>query len=133
MNMELLDKLKQVAYRGWKQGKRQSGINTVKWYQKPRICLGLIYQQKQMQPRASQLREKAPSGAIAIKERLGKNAGPVKKDTGDLVTQDMKKTEVVNDFFASVFTSKCSSHIAKVVEGEIKDLENETLSAVEKE
>ncbi|KAF4790458.1 hypothetical protein TURU_141473 [Turdus rufiventris] len=58
---------------------------------------------------------------------------PVKKNTGDLVTQDMKKTEVVNDFFASVFTSKCSSHIAKVVEGEIKDLENETLSAVEKE
>lgn len=36
-------------------------------------------------------------------------------EMGDLVTQDMKKSEVLNDFFVSVFTGK--SHTAQVVKG----------------
>ena len=44
--------------------------------------------------------------------------GPLWKETGDLVTQDMEKAEVLNRFFASVFTSKFA-------DGKGSDWENE--------
>ena len=56
--------------------------------------------------------------------------GPLWKETGDLVTRDMEKAEVLNDFFASVFTSKGSSHTAQVAESKGKNLEKEDLPAV---
>lgn len=43
----------------------------------------------------------------------------------------MKKAEVLNDVFASVFTSSCSSHIAQVAEGKGRYWENEPPVAVE--
>jgi len=51
--------------------------------------------------------------------------GPLCNETGDLVTWDMEKAEVLNNFFASVFTSKCSSDTARVTEGKGRDCENE--------
>ena len=51
--------------------------------------------------------------------------GPLQKGTGYLVTQDMEKVEVPNDFFVSVFTSKYSSHTTQVTEDKDRDQENE--------
>ena len=50
---------------------------------------------------------------------------PLHKETGDLVTWDMEKAEVLNDFFTSVFTGKWSSHTAQVTEGKGGDWESE--------
>ena len=55
---------------------------------------------------------------------------PLWKETGDLVTQDMETAEVLDDFFASVFLCKCSSHTAQVTEGKGRDWENEELPTV---
>jgi len=43
---------------------------------------------------------------VSDKKKARENVGPFWKERGDLVTQDMEKAEVFNDFFASVFTSK---------------------------
>ncbi len=59
------------------------------------------------------------------------NAGPLWKETAQLVTWDMEKAEVLNNFFASVFTSKCSSHITQVTEGKGRNWDNEELPTVE--
>ena len=50
---------------------------------------------------------------ISDKRKARKNIGPLWKETGDLVMRDVEKAEVLNDFFASVFTSKGSSHTTK--------------------
>ncbi|GAB0176518.1 mitochondrial enolase superfamily member 1 [Grus japonensis] len=53
------------------------------------------------------------------------NMSLLQKGTGDLVTQDMEKAEVLNDSFASAFTGKCSSHTTQVTEGKGRDWERE--------
>ena len=46
-------------------------------------------------------------------------------ETGDLATTDMEKAEVLNNFFASVFTGKCSSHTTQLTESKGRDWETE--------
>ena len=53
--------------------------------------------------------------------------GTLWKLTGELATLDLEKAEVLNDFFASVFTGKCSDHTTQVLEGRCRDCENEDL------
>jgi len=67
----------------------------------------------------------------SIRRKTRENVGRLRKETRDLVTWDVKKAEVLNDFFASVFNSKCSSHSAQVPEGKGRDWENEELPTVE--
>ncbi|GAB0206735.1 mitochondrial enolase superfamily member 1 [Grus japonensis] len=61
---------------------------------------------------------------VSDKRRTRENVGPLWNETGDLVTQDTEKAEVLNDFFASVFTGKSLSHSAQVTEGKGRDWEN---------
>ena len=56
--------------------------------------------------------------------------GPLQKEIGGLVMRYMEKTEVLNDFFASAFTIKGSSHTAQVAESTGKNLEKEDLPGV---
>lgn len=56
--------------------------------------------------------------------------GSFQKETGDLVTTDMEKAEVLNDFFDTVFTSKSSCHTTQVAESIGKNWEKEDLSTV---
>jgi len=56
--------------------------------------------------------------------------GPLQKEMRDLVTWDMETVEVLRDFFASVFTGRCFSHIAKVTDGTGRDRENEEPTTV---
>jgi len=58
---------------------------------------------------------------IIDKRKTRKNVGSLRKKTGDLVTQGIEKAAVLNDFFACVFTSNCSSHTAQVTEGKGRD------------
>ena len=62
---------------------------------------------------------------ISDKRKASENMGPLWKETGDLVTRDMEKAKVLNNFFASVCTSKCSNHTVQVSGSKIRDWENE--------
>ncbi|PKU41605.1 glycerol kinase [Limosa lapponica baueri] len=52
------------------------------------------------------------------------DVGPLQKEIGDLVNQDMEKAEVLKDFFILVFN-------AQVVEGKNRGYEKEELSTIE--
>ncbi|PKU42697.1 rna-directed dna polymerase from mobile element jockey-like [Limosa lapponica baueri] len=64
------------------------------------------------------------------KRKTREDVGPLQKETGNLVTRDMEKVDVLNNFLVSVFTRKCSSHTAHVAEGKGRDWENEELPTV---
>ncbi|KAK4807184.1 hypothetical protein QYF61_024304 [Mycteria americana] len=129
MNKELLAKLKhkKEAYRGWKQGQ-------VAWEEYREIVQAARDQVRKAKAqmelnlaRDVKGNKKSFYRYVGDKRKTRENVGPLRKETGDLVTWDMEKAEVLNDFFASVFTGKCSSHTAQVAEGKGRDWENEEL------
>ncbi|GAB0209797.1 mitochondrial enolase superfamily member 1 [Grus japonensis] len=126
MNKELLGKVKQKkeAFRGWKQGQ-------VAWEEYRETLRAMRDQNRKAKAliesnlaRDVKDNKKSFYRYVSDKRRTRENVGPLQNETGDLVTQDMEKAEVLNDFFASVFTSKGSSHTAQVTEGKVRDWEN---------
>ncbi|KAJ7416955.1 hypothetical protein BTVI_34319 [Pitangus sulphuratus] len=69
---------------------------------------------------------------ISDKRKTREKLDPFQKEVGDLVIQVMEIAEVLNNFSALIFTSKCSSHTAQVAEGKGRDWENEEPPAVGK-
>ena len=56
--------------------------------------------------------------------------GPLLKEMGNLVTQNMEKAEVFDDFFAWGFIHKNSRHKAQVTEGKGRDWKNDESPSV---
>ncbi|GAB0183916.1 mitochondrial enolase superfamily member 1 [Grus japonensis] len=126
MNKELLGKVKQKkeAYRGWKQGQ-------VPWEEYRETVQAARDQVRKAKAlveinlaRDVKVNRKSFYRCVSDKRRTRENVGLLWNETGDLVTQDVEKAEVLNDFFASVFTGKCLSHTAQVTEGKGRDWEN---------
>ncbi|GAB0190148.1 mitochondrial enolase superfamily member 1 [Grus japonensis] len=133
MNKELLGKVKQKkeACRGWKQGQaaweeyRETVRTARDQVRKAKALIEISL--------ARDVKDKKKSfyRYVSEKRRTRENVGPLWNETGNLVTQDMEKAEVLNDFFASVFTGKCLSHTAQVTEGKGRDWENAEPPTVE--
>ncbi|KAK4832375.1 hypothetical protein QYF61_022230 [Mycteria americana] len=133
MKKLLLDKLKhkKEGYSGWKQGQ-------VAWEEYRAIVRAARDQVRKAKALtelnlASDVKgnKKSFYRYVGDKRKTREDVGHLWKEMGDLVTGNMEKTEVLNDFFASVFTSKCSSHTAQVTECKGRDWENEELPTVE--
>ncbi|GAB0176516.1 mitochondrial enolase superfamily member 1 [Grus japonensis] len=130
MNKELLGKFEQKkeANRGWKQGQ----VAWEKYRETVRAARDQVRKAKALTEislaRDVKDNKKSFYRYVSEKRRTRENVGPLRNETGDLVTQDMEKAEVLNDFFASVFTGKYLSHTAQVTEG--RDWENAELPTV---
>ncbi|GAB0204964.1 hypothetical protein GRJ2_002962000 [Grus japonensis] len=126
MNKELLGKVKQKkeAYRGWKQGQ----VTWEEYRETVRAARDQVRKVKALielnLARDVKDNKKSFYRYVSDKRRTRENVSPLQKETGDLVTQDMEKAEVLNNFFASVFTGKGLSHTAQVTEGKGRDWEN---------
>ncbi|KFQ43562.1 hypothetical protein N333_00528, partial [Nestor notabilis] len=106
MDKELLRKLrgKKEAYRRWKQGQAtwEDYRNVVREARdqvrkaKAQLELNLARDVKS--------NRKGFYRYIVNKRQTRDNVGPLQKLSGELATLDLEKAEVLNDFFASVFT-----------------------------
>ncbi|GAB0184760.1 hypothetical protein GRJ2_000941300 [Grus japonensis] len=124
MNKELLGKVKhkKEAYREWKQGQ----VAWEEYRETVRAARVQVRKAKALTEislaRDVKDNKKSFYRYFSDKRRMRENVGPFRNEMGDLVTQDMEKAEVLNDFFASVFTGKSLSNTAQVTEG--RDWEN---------
>ncbi|GAB0203645.1 mitochondrial enolase superfamily member 1 [Grus japonensis] len=126
MNKELLGKVKQKkeACRGWKQGQ----VAWEEYRETLRAARDQVRKAKALieisLARDVKDNKKSFYRCVSDKRRMRENVGPLWNEMGDLVTQDMEKAEVLNDFFASVFNGKCLSHTTQVADSKGRDWEN---------
>ncbi|GAB0185045.1 mitochondrial enolase superfamily member 1 [Grus japonensis] len=127
MNKELLGKVrhKKEAYRGWKQGQ-------VAWEEYKETVRAARDQVRKVKALIEINLSRDVKGSkksfyryVSDKRKSRENVCPLWKAMGDLVTWGMEKAEVLNDFFASAFTDKSSSHTTQVTDGKGRDWENE--------
>jgi len=70
---------------------------------------------------ARNIKDNKASIHISYIRKTRENASLLQKEMKNLITWDMEKAEVLSEFFTLVFTSRCSSYPAKVVEGKGKN------------
>ncbi|PKU43630.1 hypothetical protein llap_6062 [Limosa lapponica baueri] len=132
MNKELLDKhkSKMEAYRGWKQGR----VDWEAYRETVRVSRNQIRQTKAQiklnLARDIKDKKKNFSKYDSDKRNSREDVGSLRKEAGDLVTQDIEKTEVLNGFFTLVFISKGFNHTAQAAEGKNRNCDNEELPTV---
>ncbi|KFQ20880.1 hypothetical protein N332_01897, partial [Mesitornis unicolor] len=135
MNKELLDLLgcRKKIYREWKQGQ-------VSWEDYKEVVQTVRDQVRKAKAQMKLNLARDIKGNkknfyryISDKRKAREDMGPLWKENGELVTRDTEKAEVLNDFFASVFTGKGSSHAAQVTEGKGRDWEKEDPPTVSKD
>ncbi|PKU40134.1 hypothetical protein llap_9557 [Limosa lapponica baueri] len=135
ISKERLDKIrtKKEAYRGWKQGR----VDWAEYRETVRVTRNQVRQaiaQAELNlARDVKDNKKNFYSYIRDKGKTREAVGPLRKETGHLVTQNMDKAELLNDFFASLFTGKGSNRTAQVTEGKNRDSENEEPPTVQEE
>ncbi|KFP07547.1 hypothetical protein N300_15283, partial [Calypte anna] len=135
MKKKLLDTLlcKNKIYRGWKQGQ----IPWEKYREIVREARDQVRKAKAQKEfdlaRGVKGNRKKISSYVMDKRKTRENVGPLQKETGELVTQDVEKAEVLSDNFASVFTGKDPGHSLHVTEAKGKDWEKENPPTVDEE
>ncbi|GAB0188533.1 mitochondrial enolase superfamily member 1 [Grus japonensis] len=108
MSKELLEKLKgkKKVYRMWKKG-----LDTWEEYRNVvRVCRDATRKAKAHLElnlaRDVKENKKGFFKYISSKRKNRENVGPLLNEVGALVTEDTEKVELLNAFFASVFTAK---------------------------
>ncbi|CAM5143904.1 unnamed protein product [Eretmochelys imbricata] len=111
LNSEILAdlKYKKEAYKKWKIGQMtREEYTNIAWACRREIRKAKSHLELQL-ARDVKSNKKGFFRYVSNKKKVKESVGPLLNEGGNLVTEDVEKANVLNAFFASVFTNKASS------------------------